>query len=585
MVSDLILSGTAHCPPFNQNKIPPVLLDKFVKREEIFQTAKRFLLDIQEAWQMAYPDQEKIEFFLPPGFSENSLSQSLTEREPYPLTNNNTQGIGASFAKNVAIYSQASLPKTKVKPLSDKSMETVADIQNSSPDDKSVPTDPMANTAIDSGNIPAIPKTVVPGNMALVGSKKNIADVSVATKEKGKTAAILADLQATFIVTNAMSGKPYRAKIEGKNASGQPLDVVSAKAPQKTGLAFDPTTRELHGIPNQAGDHQIDLQWSYSNGSKRTGYCILTVNANPQDLWKNIEPDPNAPYFKNNVDSKFIKSDGFQMVAASKRGRSHAHVGSFRDDAFFLAHDPSGWCVLIVADGAGSAKYSRQGAELAANTVGKYLLTSGLAGKTGTDMLDYIKSWETDPDGGAKPLKDQLYYLFGKAITEAVKVIDVEAQKKQAAFKDYSTTLLVSICRWEPDGIFLASFWLGDGAICAYDKDSGNTILMGSPDSGDFAGQTSFLDKSTVSEAATAIWDRIQFKRFDKLTTLILMTDGVSDPRFETDSGLANSAKWDALWEELTPVFYDSEPDKKLVDWLDFFATGHHDDRTIAILW
>ena len=62
------------------------------------------------------------------------------------------------------------------------------------------------------------------------------------------------------------------------------------------------------------------------------------------------------------------------------------------------------------------------------------------------------------------------------------------------------------------------------------------------------------------------------------------MTDGVSDPIFETDNGLTSVTKWKTLWEEISPLIQTEDPCKDLIDWLGFFSTGHHDDRTIAIL-
>ena len=63
------------------------------------------------------------------------------------------------------------------------------------------------------------------------------------------------------------------------------------------------------------------------------------------------------------------------------------------------------------------------------------------------------------------------------------------------------------------------------------------------------------------------------------------MTDGVSDPFFETDNGLADPARWDLLWNEIEAQLSDAAPEQRLLDWLHFFKPGHHDDRTIALLW
>ena len=64
----------------------------------------------------------------------------------------------------------------------------------------------------------------------------------------------------------------------------------------------------------------------------------------------------------------------------------------------------------------------------------------------------------------------------------------------------------------------------------------------------------------------------------------------MSDPKFETDANLNNPDKWDALWNDLkkngVELTDDNEASKdQLLDWLDFWAPGNHDDRTIAILY
>ena len=44
--------------------------------------------------------------------------------------------------------------------------------------------------------------------------------------------------------------------------------------------------------------------------------------------------------------------------------------------------------------------------------------------------------------------------------------------------------------------------------------------------------------------------------------------------------------KWTRLLDELIPVLTDASiAPERLGDWLNFFSTGNHDDRTIAVLW
>ena len=89
---------------------------------------------------------------------------------------------------------------------------------------------------------------------------------------------------------------------------------------------------------------------------------------------------------------------------------------------------------------------------------------------------------------------------------------------------------------------------------------------------------------------AATLYQRLRFNIMDDFTALFLMSDGVSDPKFETDANLNNPDKWDALWNDLrdngVQLTDDNEDSKdQLLNWLDFWAAGNHDDRTIVILY
>ena len=98
------------------------------------------------------------------------------------------------------------------------------------------------------------------------------------------------------------------------------------------------------------------------------------------DLWKDIPTSKDVPYFKEDKVCEYVKveagPDGTplkDMVAASNRGRSHAQEGKPRDDHFQLFHsNDNGWYIIAVADGAGSAKFSRKGSEIACRSVVDY---------------------------------------------------------------------------------------------------------------------------------------------------------------------------------------------------------------------
>jgi len=387
--------------------------------------------------------------------------------------------------------------------------------------------------------------------------------------------------KATFRIPNAKVGVPYSGKLEGKDQSGCTVQVRNPLIRTSLGLSYDEASGELRGVPLTDGEQRISLQWSTDGVGWFTGECLFFINPDPRSLWKNIEPPADDPYYKPNFDSTTIKSPSYSIIAASRRGRSHEHSGTFRDDDFFVMHDPvANWSIVVVADGAGSAKSSRRGSKLAVDAFGEHVKAQ-LSGDQGRKLAGDLAGWAADPEAASKAMGTDFHYLFHKAGTIAVQAIESEAQSKNAPIKEYSTTLLAAAVRPDGDGIFLSTFWMGDGAIAVYGP-RGKVRLMGTPDGGEFAGQTRFLDRAALSDPSFA--KRIGIGRYSELNAIMLMTDGVSDPRFETDAGLVNSNLWDQLWDELLPLMKSENPDKALVEWLHFFTPGHHDDRTIAIL-
>ena len=156
--------------------------------------------------------------------------------------------------------------------------------------------------------------------------------------------------------------------------------------------------------------------------------------------------------------------------------------------------------------------------------------------------------------------------------------------------KDYATTLLLAICKRFEFGWAVASFWVGDGAMCIYDAEKHTADMLGMPDEGEFAGQTRFLTMPEIFSDTNSFYQRLRFKIYPDFTALMLMTDGVSDPKFETDANLQNTEKWDALWNDLAENGVELTDDneksqEQLLEWLNFWDRGNHDDRTIAILY
>lgn len=328
----------------------------------------------------------------------------------------------------------------------------------------------------------------------------------------------------------------------------------------------------------------------------------FVINQDPRKLWRNIPVDWDnmpEPKYKNDdtqVDYKKVEAlpDGTpqkDIVAASKRGRSHAQEGKPRDDHFRMEYMDNGWYIMAVADGAGSARYSRKGSEVACNESVDYCMSKLGQSKAFEDAIgNYGNLQDTSEEEARKVVGNFMYDIVGKAAFKAYKAIESEAALMKLPTKYYATTLLLTICKKFSFGWFVASFWVGDGAICLYDRKAHTAKILGIPDEGDYAGQTRFLTMPEIFKDATALYQRLRFNIVDDFTALFLMSDGVSDPKFETDANLNNPDKWDALWDDLkengVELTDDNEASKdQLLDWLDFWAPGNHDDRTIAILY
>lgn len=424
---------------------------------------------------------------------------------------------------------------------------------------------PVSSPAQPEGSAP-VHRTLRPGH------------IPPATAPWGKPA----DPRISFHLPNAKAGQPYVGKLEGKDTSGKTVTILDARAATATGLSFDAQSCELRGMPAKDGDYPVEIRWTSDGVSEYASECLLFVNPDPRSLWKQLEPPADDAYFKPNTEAALIEGLDFKIAAASRRGRSHEHVGSFRDDDFFVHHDPSsGWSVLMVADGAGSAKSSRWGSKLAVAEAGNHIV-SKLSGAFGTGMTQALAGWSSDMAAASQAMHTPFYLLFQEASRLAVQAIEREATSQGVAPKEYATTLLAAAVRRDANHTFLATFWMGDGAIAAYGPRS-KVRLMGTPDSGEFAGQTRFLDRAALNDQAFG--KRLVLGCYAALSAVVLMTDGISDPRFETDNGLADAAKWDALWDEISPLLAAPEPQKALLEWLNFFTPGHHDDRTMAVLW
>lgn len=358
---------------------------------------------------------------------------------------------------------------------------------------------------------------------------------------------------------------------------------------EELGLSLDDEKQSLTGIPILAGEHELRLELVLPEITGRPALhrsIAVTVNPDPDSLWKNQASDKSDPYFKPDTEHQDTLTQHARIVAASQRGRSHAHEGSFREDDFRIRFDESSaWHLLAAADGAGSAKFSRRGSQIACTTSLAFMEKWLALQRPTLDAA--VQSFAENADD--RQFRIAAYQWLAGAAFEARKAIQLEADQKGAptTLRDYHTTLLLAVAKPTAAGWVIASFSVGDGGI-ALRRLNGEPKALCSPDSGEFSGQTVFLTASNVLNNAEHVMQRIHIALAPDLSALVLMTDGVTDPKFPTEVSLEDANVWSEFWSELNAKV-DLHPETagasaKLLNWLSFRSPGNHDDRTIVIL-
>jgi hypothetical protein len=403
-----------------------------------------------------------------------------------------------------------------------------------------------------------------------------------------------------FRLPNARAGSEYVQSLEAVDSS-EAVVLDDVLVPEGLSMKADLQTGTVAGTPLVAGEYTISVTYHFARQSpsrRRLAQVLVTVAPDPRTMWKNLAAERSDPYWKEDEQHSSVRGPELSIVAASKRGRSHAHVGGFRDDDYRIEHlADSGWYVAVLADGAGSARYSRRGAAIICEHARDHIrssLTDNTAAQIDASARAYAEAQADGlPPEQAEALRQELHTMLsrivGNAAYWAVKAIHDEIQARQdlgGIFKDYSSTALIAVCKRYPFGTLCAAYWIGDGAIGIYSKRDGITLL-GDVDSGEFSGQTRFLDNTAVDHEV--LRKRTRFAIVPDMTALVLMTDGVSDAKFETEARLARAADWHQFWDELDQAVgfagQAPEQDSRLLDWLDFWSQGNHDDRTIAIIY
>ena len=401
------------------------------------------------------------------------------------------------------------------------------------------------------------------------------------------------------LLPNGTVNKKYETKVDFIKLGWNDVIYSEIQGLEETGLDFDNDAEILSGNPLISGDLKIKLLFRIDGEEEESVLnektITIIINPDPKSLWKDQESDKNDPFWKEDNVATSTDFLDKKIVIASKRGRSHANVGSFRDDDFaFKSINDTGWNVVAVSDGAGSATLSRQGSKLACEHVITYF-ENNFTNETLKDFDETILNHhnKTDEDS-SKKISHFVYDNLSKAAWFVHKELEKFSVKSEKPLRDFHATLIFALIKKYDFGYAILTFGVGDCPIGLLNKDLTEIKLMNWLDVGEFGGGTRFITMPEIFQS-DKFSTRFGFKLVDDFSYLMLMTDGIYDPKFVVEANLEKIEKWNEFIEDLHGKNEDNykvdfgkdntEIASQLSTWMDFWNPGNHDDRTLAIIY
>lgn len=174
--------------------------------------------------------------------------------------------------------------------------------------------------------------------------------------------------------------------------------------------------------------------------------------------------------------STFRTLNNGYIIGLSLRGRAHELHGTSCQDYHCYEEISSGWHILSVSDGAGSAKFASRGSK--ANSTFAIRLVKEMLNKTKWVENDYFPT-------------ELEWYIESRSIFERIKLIirtKVSELEEACVENDFNATLLLAIIT--PKGVLAAH--IGDGRM-GYLSENDEWKSMMTPHKGAEANQTMFL--------------------------------------------------------------------------------------------
>lgn len=438
----------------------------------------------------------------------------------------------------------------------------------------------QSNKTMDKVVSKLLTQTEIQNNLQLIIEAQNkIMQEAIIYKEREEFA------DAFFPITNAHSKKKYEFVFPMEQFPNIRIKDISGL--ELAGLSFEENS--IKGIPFESDAYDLQIEFFHVNDEENSEFkkAQLFVNADPKDLWKNIPSDKEAPFHKGD-ETKF-KGDFLdkKIVIASKRGRSHAHEGKFRDDDFAVNELPNSWNIISVSDGAGSAQLARYGSELATQSINDFFKNEEVLAELEVELNEIFNAEQENSEA-----KQNVIKILYQGVSDTFKTLKEKAEEYEVSLRDLHTTLIFALVKKFDFGYIILSFGVGDCPINLINEDFSDVKLLNFMDVGEFGGGTRFVTMSEIFDEN--ISSRFKITHVKDFSKLILMTDGIYDPKFITENKLEDLESWKTFFEDLNgnneddaKVDFENDEtiDEQLLSWMDFWSKGNHDDRTLAVIY
>jgi serine/threonine protein phosphatase PrpC len=270
---------------------------------------------------------------------------------------------------------------------------------------------------------------------------------------------------------------------------------------------------------------------------------------------------------------------GWKAISRSEVGTSHRQENIPCQDYgdYRLFGDV---IVGVVADGAGSAKYSHVGSELAVNTVIDLIARNFYKSEQKKlSPIEFARNFhKSEQEKLSPPLREEeSKQMFTEIVQEIIAQLGKTAKQNNCDIKDLACTLLIFIATPE----WLVAMQIGDGLMVVRPQNSPDYQLLFKPHKGEFVNETTFV---TCSHAL----EEMQVKVIPSPEFIAAATDGLENVAITLKNCQPFPGFFQPLETYLQSTTDPNQEDEYLVNFLQSEALNKRtsDDKTVLLsIW